>query len=245
MGSFRLAAIKILRKSKEPLHYSEITNRAIDQNLIVTSGATPASTMNAQITTDIKFKKNKSAFIKNKPGIFSLNPKYSHDEEKKDEQIALLESDEQELETKNTQYIGKAGEHLVVSKLLFQEFNANIMSVDDGMDIAATKDNRLFNIQVKTANENNGKYIADMSIKSYNRHNRSNAFYILVLRGEQTNYLIIPYLEMQKNIDQKHVLVVGHGRRYRITIIAKDEKLFLGKLTNDVSYFKNKWELIR
>jgi len=245
MVSFKLAAIKILRKSKEPLHYSEITNRAIEQNLIVTSGITPSFTMNAQITTDIKFKKEKSAFVRIKPGIFAINPKYSSEEEKRDETISLLESDAQELETKSTQFIGKAGEHLVVSKLLFMEFNANIMSVDEGMDIVATKDNRLFNIQVKTANENNGRYVADMSVKSYNKHNRTNAFYVIVLRGDQTNYLILPYSEMQKNIDQKHVLVVEHGRRYRITVILRDGKFFLGKLSNEIDYFKNKWELIK
>jgi len=245
MGMFKIAAIKILRKSKESLHYTEITNRAIDQNLIETSGATPALTMNAQITTDIKSRKEKSAFVRIKPGIFGLNPKYSFEEQKRDEERALLESESQELETQSTQFIGKAGEHLVVSKLLFMEFNANIMSVDEGMDIAATKDNRLYNVQVKTANENKGKYVADMRVSSYKKHNRTNAFYIIVLRGKETNYLILPYSEMQKNIDQKHVLVVDHGRRYRITIILRDEKLFLGKLTNEVSYFKNRWDIIK
>ena len=60
MSSFKRSAIKILRDAKEPLHYEEITKRAIQNNLIVTSGATPENTMNAQITTDIRLNKEKS-----------------------------------------------------------------------------------------------------------------------------------------------------------------------------------------
>lgn len=53
MTSFKLAAIKILKESKEPLHYEEITKRALDKNLIETTGQTSEATMNAQITVDI------------------------------------------------------------------------------------------------------------------------------------------------------------------------------------------------
>ncbi len=57
MCSFKIAAIKVLRKSKEPLHYDEITKRAIEQDLIVTSGATPDATMNSRITSVLSTKK--------------------------------------------------------------------------------------------------------------------------------------------------------------------------------------------
>lgn len=243
--SFKLAAIKILRKSKTSLHYQEITKRAIEQNLIETSGATPDYTMNAQITTDIKFKKEKSAFIRMKPGIFALNPNYTPEEEKKEENLELAEAEEQETETKRSQFIGRAGEHLVISKLLFQEYNANLTSVDDGIDVVATKNDRIYNIQVKTANEKYGKYVAGMNIISYQKHNVSNTFYILVLRGKNENFLILPYVEMQKNIDQKNILVVNHGKKYRVNVTRKDDKFYLGNLKNDATYFLNNWNLIK
>lgn len=85
MVSFRLAAIKVLRESEEPLHYEEITKRALEQGLIETSGATPEATMNAQIAINIKHKKENSAFIRTKPGYFYLNPKYAEEEEKEEE----------------------------------------------------------------------------------------------------------------------------------------------------------------
>ena len=64
----------------------------------------------------------------------------------------------------NTQYVGKAGEMAVFSELLFYGYNASIMSVDDGIDLVATKDGRFFFIQVKTAISNNDK-IPNFSIK--------------------------------------------------------------------------------
>ena len=146
MTSFRLAAIKILREAKQPLHYEEITKQAIEKNLIETQGATPEATMNAIISRDIKFNKEKSPFRRVKEAFVELNPNYTEQELKKEED----EEKEQEVESEETtqsQYIGTAGEHLVVSELLFRGYNASTMSVDEGLDIVATKDNKLFNFK--------------------------------------------------------------------------------------------------
>ena len=245
MASFKLAAINVLRKSKKPLHYRDITKLAIEQSLIETSGLTPENTMNAQITSDIKFKKGKSAFIRSQIGIFKINPKYTLEEQKQEEKLEILENEEKEIETKSSQYIGKAGEHLVVSELLFKGFNANIMSVDEGIDIVATKNDKLYNIQVKTSNEKYGKYVSDMNTNSYQKYNSSNTFYIFVLRGEDVNFLILPYVEVQKNIDQNNILVIGHGKRYRANITLRDGKIYLGNLKNNVTYYHNRWNLIK
>ena len=87
MVSFKLAAIKVLRKSKVPLHYKEITRQAKEQNLIETSGLTPEATMNTQIALDIKTKKEKSAFIRVKPATFKINPKFIVNEHKENIQL--------------------------------------------------------------------------------------------------------------------------------------------------------------
>lgn len=56
--TFKQAAIKILKESEEPLTAKEITNIALVNGLIETSGATPEATMAAQLYTDTgKFKK--------------------------------------------------------------------------------------------------------------------------------------------------------------------------------------------
>ena len=52
--TFLEAAWQVLNQAGEPLHYREITSRAIEQSLVDTEGKTPARTMNAQLSTDIR-----------------------------------------------------------------------------------------------------------------------------------------------------------------------------------------------
>jgi len=245
MVSFKLAAIKILKEKGKPLHADEITKIALEKNLIETSGSTPEATMQAQISVDIKNKGESSAFIRTSPGTYSLNPRFTLQEEK--EEIAEEKiKQEEEKESISTQYIGKAGEHLVASELLFRGFNASIMSVDEGMDIVATKENRLYNIQVKTANENKfNSYVADIRISSFEKHSQYNSFYIFVLKGDQTYFLILPFSEIQKNVAQKNILLVNNNTRYRINIRIREGKLYLGNKENEMSYFMNNWALIK
>lgn len=245
MPSFKLAAVKVLRDAKEPLHYKEITKRALEEALVETSGATPERTMNAQITGDINSKQEKSAFIKVKQAVYSLNPDYTEEEqskeEEKDEEVSR-ESTEQI----STQYVGKAGEHLVVSELLFRGYNASMMDVDEGLDIVATKGERLYNIQVKTSNENKfNNYVFGLRVTSFEKHNRNNTFYVFVLKGGETRFLILPYFEIQKNVDQQNIRVIDKGQRYRVNMSIRDNKLYLGNRENEMSYFLNNWSLIK
>lgn len=75
MNSFKKAALKILKQSKQPLHYKEITIRALKNKLIKTSGKTPWATMNSILLSDIKYVGRFSSFIKTTPGHFAYNPK--------------------------------------------------------------------------------------------------------------------------------------------------------------------------
>jgi hypothetical protein len=42
--------------------------------------------------------------------------------------------------TSESQYVGRTGEY-IVSELIFYGYNANIISVDVGLDVVATKNN--------------------------------------------------------------------------------------------------------
>lgn len=55
-------------------------------------------------------------------------------------------------------FYGKGGEFSVVSELLFRGYNASIMSVDEGIDITASKGDKFFFIQVKTSFSRMTKY---------------------------------------------------------------------------------------
>ena len=49
---FKDAAYEILKKDSKPLHYNEITNKAITAGLLETTGQTPHATMGALLYTD-------------------------------------------------------------------------------------------------------------------------------------------------------------------------------------------------
>ncbi len=91
-------------------------------------------------------------------------------------------------------FTGKAGEYAVMSELLFWEFNASVMAVDDGIDVVASKDNKYFHVQVKTAAEqDNGRFTFTIKYNSFKEHDSATMFYVFVLRrGLKNEYIIIP-----------------------------------------------------
>ena len=75
MPSFKSVAYEILKKAKKPLHYKEITEIALKENQLKTSGKTPHDTMHAQLMRDISSKGRNSRFVKVSPSNFALNKK--------------------------------------------------------------------------------------------------------------------------------------------------------------------------
>ena len=57
----------------------------------------------------------------------------------------------------DTGYKGRGGEYAVMSELLFNGFDANLMTVDKGQDIIARKDSTWYFIQVKTTSLDSNK----------------------------------------------------------------------------------------
>ncbi len=245
MNKFKTSAIEILKKSKKPLHSREITRLALESGILETEGATPEKSMNAQIVMDIKNKKNASDFIKIAPSTYALNPN-----KKKIKHEKKVQEKEQEAEEKievESSFTGKAGEYLVCSKLLFLGFNASIMSVDLGLDIVAIKRNKLFGIQVKTSNLNKfNTYVFDVRKVSFERHSSGNIFYIFVLHEAGTSqFLILPYHEVERKVHEKAILEVGNGKRYRVNIKIRGDNIFLGSMKHKMNYYLNNWKVIK
>lgn len=244
MNTFKTSAIQVLQQEKKALHFKEITRLALERGILATEGATPDLSMNAQIAVDIKNKGKLSAFVRTAPSTYALNAEVRvPDTDTLEEEI----SPEDEGIIIESGFTGKAGEHLVCSELLFRGFNASIMSVDVGMDIVATKNNQLISIQVKTSNLNAyNTYVFDVRKVSFERHDSGSIFYIFVLHGKNdTNFLILPYHEMEKKMAGKAILEVGHGKRYRINIRVRDDKIYLGTKDHEMSYYLNNWDVIK
>jgi hypothetical protein len=246
MNTFKSAALAVLGQSGKPLHYREITKRALEAGLLETHGATPEMTMNAQIVVDIRAKGNESDFVKTAPATYGLNTKKAikHAEPEK---VSAEEAEIQEKEEIAGGFTGRAGEHLVCSELLFRGFNASIMSVDVGLDIVATKESKMFGIQVKTSNLNTfDMYVFDVRKVSFDRHNVSNTFYVFVLRGDkETHHLVLPSHEMSKKVHEGAIRPVGQGKKYRVNIKFRNNHVYLGTKDHAMDYYLDNWDIIK
>lgn len=75
---FKDAAYEILKKSGEALHYSEITDKALEKGILTTSGQTPHATMGALLYTDTL--KENSRFLRgDRRGTFRVRTEASED----------------------------------------------------------------------------------------------------------------------------------------------------------------------
>lgn len=70
--SWKDAIKKVLAESSTPLHYTEISEQILSRGYYVTDGATPAATVNAQVSSSIKHEGEMSPFIRVGKGIFAL-----------------------------------------------------------------------------------------------------------------------------------------------------------------------------
>ena len=70
--SWREAIERVLGEEGKPLHYSEISELVLSKGYYKTEGATPDSTVNAQITSSIKYDGEKSPFLKVSRGMYAL-----------------------------------------------------------------------------------------------------------------------------------------------------------------------------
>lgn len=147
----------------------------------------------------------------------------------------------------HVRFTGKAGEHLVCAELLFRDFNANIISVDVGLDIFATKNGRVYCLQVKTAHLNSSNTFGfDIPKASLEKHDGCRVFYVFVLRDDTAvNYLILPFTEVEKKIHEKAIFLTGKKPRYRASISIRDEGVFLGSRDHKMDYYLNNWGVIK
>lgn len=70
--TFIEAAAEVLRQEGKPLHYKEITERAIAKNLLSHVGKTPEITMSHRLTSAVKKDDKDVPIVKVKPGVFAL-----------------------------------------------------------------------------------------------------------------------------------------------------------------------------
>lgn len=70
--TFTEAAAEVLRMAGKPLHYKEITELAIEKNLLSHVGKSPEVTMGARLAALLKKEDKDNPIIRVKPGVFAL-----------------------------------------------------------------------------------------------------------------------------------------------------------------------------
>jgi hypothetical protein len=95
--TFTEAALEILRREGKPLHFKDLTERAMTKKLLTFVGRTPEVTMQTQLTAAVK-KAPGNPFVRVKPGVFGLlrYPEVSPEEKERDEAPARAEAKRRE-----------------------------------------------------------------------------------------------------------------------------------------------------
>src|SRR5437762_9424336 len=70
--TFTEAAAEVLRLVGRPLHYKEITDLAIEKNLLSHVGKSPEVTMGARLAALVKKGDKENPLVRVKPGVFAL-----------------------------------------------------------------------------------------------------------------------------------------------------------------------------
>lgn len=137
-------------------------------------------------------------------------------------------------------FTGKAGEFAVMSGLLFWGYNASVMTVDNGIDVIASKGGKYFHIQVKTAAEQEGgRFSFAIKNSSFLQYHSSSMFYVFVLRRKLSNeYVIIPSSYLQALVTGGKI-PGGPTLSITIAVDANGRKYMLNGSTNIDVYVGN------
>lgn len=139
--------------------------------------------------------------------------------------------------------IGAAGELRVMSELLLRGYNADHITIDSGIDIRATKEGHVYEIQVKTVTELKAgkKFVTTIGKEAFMRTNSPNMYYVFVLRSRHNGIMCVTASnkEMKKMIDGENITTNKAGYQAQFTV--KDGSLFLRD--KNVDEFVNDWNL--
>jgi Holliday junction resolvase-like predicted endonuclease len=249
-------AEKILRETKEAMSIHEIASHAIrkdySDNLDEES---LAKSIGSAISTDINKNKLKSLFRnvknksgKNKKGVYKLKREKTDNNQ---QVISVLKKANGKIPQVTTTYIGKGGEYAVMSELLYRGYNANIMSVDDGIDIIASKGAKFFYIQVKTTHYNSGRIsLPGIKRDRFEKFQKHDTYYIFVIRyylerASRNEFIIFKHSDLERFITTK--FIDEDKAMLQLNLLIEENNFYIQKngKKEDISYYFNNFELIK
>src|SRR3954454_25048647 len=87
--TFTEAAAEVLRIAGKPLHYKEITELAIEKNLLSHVGKSPEVTMGARLAALLKKEDKENPIVRVEPGVFALREWDGKKKKKGAEEVAV------------------------------------------------------------------------------------------------------------------------------------------------------------
>jgi len=250
-------AEKILRETKKAMKTREIAQYAIRKDYTNNTNEEALSRgISSAISSDIRRHRKKSIFrnVKskkgvNRKGVYRLKQEKVNN--KKKVISAIKKADGAFIPQVSSIYVGKGGEYAVMSELLFRGYNANIMTVDEGIDIIASKGTKFFYIQVKTTHFNNGR-ISLPSIKKerFEKYSKHDTYYVFVVRyyyekTSRNEFLIFKHTDLERLINTKFIDI--NRSLLAINLLIEEDNFFIQRNgeKEDISYYFNNFDLIK
>ncbi len=235
-------AKQILEQENKGLHINDISLKAVQAGL-VQEGDLEAfqKKLASALAQNVKTREpifKKARVGGRKKGCYTLFAKVVKP------QKARLKPDD--MPEANNLFLGKAGEYAIFSELLFRGFNASIMTVDQGVDIIASKGHRFFYLQVKTARDSGGGFGYTIKKSAFDAHLNGGTFYILVARRTLADRHICDYVILPSSNIQQMILrgVVSGAVSYSLKLNITETGQFLINRTEDVTAQVNRFTLI-
>lgn len=226
-------AKQILLENRKALHVNDIAALAVQSNRNMQLPAEElASKLSSALAANVKtqspiFAKPKNKNGSAKKGVYRLRNTALPPPPKTPEPPTI-----------STNFIGKAGEHAAMSELLFWGYNASLMSVDEGIDIVASKHGHYFHIQVKSSAETqSGKFQFKVRAAAFNKHNTINTFYFFIMRRQRGfDYVVLPSSHIAHLIKDG---IISGGSDYSITISSDDKRRHFSLNGSNISMYAN------
>ena len=242
LSQILITARDIFKENKnKPLHINEIAEFAVKSARNQTMPVDVFSAkLGAALASHLKLKTSKPIFSKplnpqGKPqkGVYRL----------KQERVATIAANITVPEV-SSNFMGKAGEHAVMSELLFWGYNASLMSVDEGIDIVASKNNKYFHIQVKASSERaGGAFSFQIKRKAFELNQSAQTFYVFVIRKNLSCFFAILPNSHLENLRMTNV--ISKQGDLSINIAADDKWKRFTLNGTDITGWINNFEVIK
>jgi hypothetical protein len=141
-------------------------------------------------------------------------------------------------------FVGKAAEYLAVAELLFRGYTAQLISVDEGLDVIAYKNLRFYLFQIKHGQYNKILKLEQIKItkSAFENNLHANVYYMFILSNNtKRDFLIVPAFVLEK-------LIKKTTRKIPCIIFHKNKDVYINDISsgNKVTRYLNNsgWKIL-